>query len=140
MNPKIVVFSCNWDGWSCIEAAASSGIHYPASVKVIRVSCLSRIHVGLILKAFELKADGVMLFGCEPGKCNYGSDNENIISVYEKAQHFLEMLGISKERLALVQLSAFDGSQFVEKINELSGKLKKKPARKRVKIASSRVD
>ena len=140
MNPKIVVFSCNWDGWSCVEAAANSGLHYPASVKVIRVSCLSRIHAGLILKAFELRADGVMLVGCEPGSCNFGSDNENISCEYEKAQHFLEMLGIRKERLALVQLPAFDSRQFVAKITELSGALRQISARKRANVASSRVD
>ena len=67
-NPaKVVVFACNWDGLSCVEAAAQEDLCYPASVKVIRISCLSRLHLGLILKAFELKysaahQDTVVLF------------------------------------------------------------------------------
>ena len=130
MEPKILVFSCNWDGWSCLEAATDSGLQYPASVKIIRVSCLSRIHAGLILKAFELRADGVMLLGCEPGSCHFGSNSEFIIQEYEKTRHILEMLGIRKERLALVQLPAFDGQQFVAQITKFLAEVEKIPARR----------
>ena len=74
MYPQVLVFACNWDGWSCIETAANLGLHYPASVKVVKVSCLSRVHLGLILKAFEFGADGVMLLGCEQGRCHFNAD------------------------------------------------------------------
>ena len=140
MNPKIVVFSCNWDGWSCVEAAANSGLHYPASVKVIRVSCLSRIHAGLILKAFELRADGVMLLGCEPGNCQFDADGECIRQEYEKAHNILEMLGIRKDRLVLVQLPPFDGHQFVAQIEELSARVERIPATKRARMVSAPTD
>ena len=131
MAPKILVICCNWDGWSCLEVAANSGLQYPAAVKVMRVSCLSRIHAGLILKAFEFRADGVMLVGCESGSCHFGSDSEGISREYEKARLILEMLGIGKERLALVQLPAFDGYQFVEQITKFSAKVARIPAPKR---------
>jgi len=139
MYPKIVVFSCNWDGWSCLDAAAHSGLHYPSSVRVIRVSCLSRIHAGLILKAFEFRADGVMLVGCEPGSCHYGSDGECISREYEKTRHILEILGIRKERLALVQLPAFDGQQFVAQVNKFLAEVAQIPSAKRARTVSSRV-
>ena len=138
MHPKIVVFSCNWDGWSCLEAAANSGLRYPASVRLVRVSCLSRVHAGLILKAFEFRADGVMLVGCEPGSCHFGSDNELINKEYEKTRHILEMLGIHKDRLVLVQLPAFDGHQFVAQVTEFLAKVEQKPATKHARIAVSR--
>ena len=133
MSPKILVICCNWDGWSCLEAAANSGRQYPASVKVIRVSCLSRIHAGLILKAFELRADGVMLLGCEPGSCHFTADSDCVSQEYEKTRYILEMLGIRKERLALVQLPAFDGQQFVAQITKFSTEVKKIPAAKRAR-------
>lgn len=113
MSSKVVVFSCNWDGWSCIEAATGLGLHYPPSVKVVRVSCLSRIHAGLILKALEFGADGVMLLGCQPGSCHFGSDCDSIAGEYGKARSILELLGMWTGRLALVQLPAFDGRGFV---------------------------
>ena len=99
MYPKVVVFSCNWGGWSCIDAAVDVGLDYPASVKVVRVGCLARIHSGLILMAFEFGADGVMLLGCEPGYCHFGVDDMCVSKEYEKTQELLEMLGIWKKLL-----------------------------------------
>lgn len=128
MYPEVLVFACNWDGWSCIETVTSLGLDYPASVKVVRVSCLSRVHTGLMLKAFEFGADGVMLIGCEQGGCNFGTNSEYIIKEYEKAQSILEMLGISKYRLVLVQLPAFDGQQFVEQVMKLTADITHTPA------------
>ena len=139
MYPKVLVFSCNWDGWSCIETATSSGLHYPASVKVVKVSCLSRIHAGLILRAFEFGVNGVMLLGCEPGNCHFGSDSEYIIREYEKAQNILEMLGTRKDRLSLVQLPAFDGHQFVAQVMKFLAEIEQKPASRSTKIAVSKL-
>ncbi|MBM4451447.1 MAG: hydrogenase iron-sulfur subunit, partial [Chloroflexi bacterium] len=102
--PDVLVFACNWDGWSCLEATSYMELSYPASVKVVRVRCLSRLHAGLILKAFELGAEGVMLLGCEPGKCHFESDSGCVLAEYEKARQMLELLGMPKERLALTQL------------------------------------
>ena len=113
---NIVVFACNWDGLSCVEAAAQRGLCYPASVKVVRVSCLSRVHSGLILKAFELGADGVMLLGCKPGNCHFEIDAELITQEYEKTRSILGLLGLREERLALARLPRGDGSGFVKQI------------------------
>jgi coenzyme F420-reducing hydrogenase delta subunit len=113
----IVVFACNWDGLSCIEAAAQSRINYPPSVKVVRVSCLSRVHSGLILKAFELGASGVMLLGCEPDSCYYEKDAGFSVKEYEKTRGMLELLGLGLERLKLVHLQRGDGAGFVKQVN-----------------------
>lgn len=114
---NIVVFACNWDGLSCVEAAAQKGLYYPASVKVVRVSCLSRVHSGLLLKAFELGADGVMLLGCEPGNCNFEIDPAITGREYEKTRNVLELLGLRENRLALVRLPRGDGKGFVKQVN-----------------------
>jgi len=137
LHPKVLIFSCNWDGWSCVEAAASSGLHYPSSVKVVRVSCLSRIHAGLILKAFEFGAEGVMLLGCEPGNCQFASDSERISKEYEKTQNIMEMLGIWKCRLKLVQLPAFEGHKFITQVNGFLAEIERAPVSRRVKTAGS---
>ena len=110
----LVVFACNWDGLSCIEAAAQAGFSYPASVRLVRVSCLSRVHQGLILKAFELGADGVMLLGCEPGNCQFDIDAELMAQECEKARRILSLLGLGVERLVLCYMPRGDGSGFVQ--------------------------
>ena len=135
---EVLVFACNWDGWSCIETAANSGDCYPASVKVVKVSCLSRIHSGLILKAFEFGADGVMLIGCEPGRCHFGIDSEHIINEYEKARTVLEMLGMRKDRLALLQLPAFSGRAFVMRVASFIAEVERLSASRRARIIGHR--
>ncbi len=111
---EILVFTCNWGGWTCIETAANLGLHYPAIVKVVKVSCLSRLHTGLMLKPFELGAAGVMLLGCEPGNCHFSIDSKCTMNEYEKARRLLKILGIEEGRLVLLQLPAYNGRQFVE--------------------------
>jgi coenzyme F420-reducing hydrogenase delta subunit len=115
-NADIVVFACNWDGLSCIEAAAQSRLSYPPSVKLVKVSCLSRVHSGLILKAFELGADGVMLLGCESEGCYYQKDEKFNVNEYEKTRGILGLLGLGADRLRLVWLPRGDGQSFVKQV------------------------
>ena len=128
MNREVLVFTCNWNGWSCIETAINSGFKYPASVKVIKVSCLSRIHAGLMLQALDLGADGVMLLGCESGKCHFGSNSCYVTEEHERARNILKLLGIRKDKLILVQLSAFDGTSFVKHVTKLINDIKRTTA------------
>jgi F420-non-reducing hydrogenase iron-sulfur subunit len=129
---NVVVFACNWDGLSCIEAAAQKGLRYPASVKIVRVSCLSRVHSGLILKAFELGADGVMLLGCNPGNCHFEIDAGLVEREYEKTRNILGLLGLREERLALIRLPGGDGPGFVKQVtNFIAGITQTQPATSR---------
>src|SRR4030042_1571493 len=109
-----VVFACNGDGLGCVEAASQKGLRYPSTVRIIRVSCLSRVHSGLILKAFELGADGVMRLGCERGNCHFEKDTGLIEQEYQKTQSVLELLGFGKEQLALARMPRGDGASFVK--------------------------
>jgi len=118
---NVVVFTCNWDGLSCIEAAAQDRLNYPASIKLIKVSCLSRIHSGLILKAFELGADGVMLLGCQSGNCLYEKDENLSSKEYEKAVSLMELLGLGTGRLRLSRLPRGDGAAFINEVEDFIG-------------------
>jgi F420-non-reducing hydrogenase iron-sulfur subunit len=116
----IVVFVCNWDGLSCIESAAQKRLTFPASVKVIRVSCLSRVHTGILLRAFDLNADGVMLLGCDSKSCHFGIEEELIDRNYTKAQGVMKLLGLNTDRLSLVRLPHGDGLGFIKKVNQFA--------------------
>jgi len=129
---NVVVFACNWDGLSCVEAAAQKGLSYPASVKVIRISCLSRVHSGLILKAFELGANGVMLLGCQQGNCHFEIDAGLVEREYEKTRNILGLLGLPEEKLALIRLPGGDGPGFVKQVNDfIAGIERAEPAASR---------
>jgi coenzyme F420-reducing hydrogenase delta subunit len=120
---RVVVFACNWDGLSCVEAAAQAGHCYPASARVVRVSCLSRVSQGIILKAFELGADGVMLVGCEPGHCQFDIDSRLIAEEYEKARMVLRLLGLGEDRVVLASMPRGDGYAFVRKATDFVTKV-----------------
>ena len=58
---RIIVFTCNWDAYAGMENAGNQGLTYTPAVIPIRVPCLGRLHPGMILKAFERGAGGVLL-------------------------------------------------------------------------------
>ena len=118
-SANVVVFACNWDGLSCVEAAAQAGLNYPASVRVVRVNCLSRVNQGLMLKAFELGAEAVMLLGCEPGNCHFDIDTHFVEREQAKARGILRLLGFSEDRLVLARMSRGDGAGFVRRVMRL---------------------
>ncbi len=117
-SATVVVFACNWDGLSCIETAAQRRLTFPSSVKIIRVSCLSRVHTGLMLRALEFGADGVMLLGCDSHNCHFGIEEEMISQNYEKAQRVMRLLGLKQERLTLVRLPHGDGAGFIKRVTD----------------------
>jgi peptidyl-dipeptidase Dcp len=52
-EPKVIVFTCNWNAYSGLETAGFERRPYPASVRPLKVQCLGRLSPGIILKAFE---------------------------------------------------------------------------------------
>lgn len=116
---KVVVFACNWDGLSCVEAAAQRGLSYPSSVRVVRLTCLSRLHHGLILKAFEVGAEGVMLLGCEPERCQFGMDAALVEEECDRARAILRLLGLRDDRLVLARVTRGDAAGFVDRLTSL---------------------
>ncbi len=117
-EPRIIVFTCNWNAYSALETAGSQRLSYPASVRPVRVMCLGRLHTGLILKAFELGADGVLLLGCPPGECHYQFGNQRAEELFQETRAIARLLGIGDERLKLDWVGAGEGNAFVQKVTE----------------------
>ena len=123
IDPRIVGFVCNWGAYSGVEMAGIMGIEYPASVKLVRMLCLGRLHMGLLLKAFELGADGVILLGCPTADCHYESGMEKAKELFAQTKKVLGLLGIEPKRLALAEVPLGRGdilagrlSSFVKRI------------------------
>ena len=117
-EPSIVVFTCNWSPYNALETAGSKRLAYPASVRPIRVMCLGRLHPGLVLKAFELGADGVLLLGCPPGECHYEFGNQRAEEFFQETKAIACLLGIENERLGLDWVGVGEGEAFVQKVTE----------------------
>ena len=103
-EPRIAGFVCNWGAYSGVEMAGVNRYEYPAGIKLVRVMCLGRLHLGLILKAFELGADGVILLGCPPEDCHYESGVVMAKELFTQTKKVLNLLGIDQKRLALIEV------------------------------------
>ena len=95
---RLVVFACHWSAYPLLENA---DVGTSADLRAIRVMCLSAVHPGLMLRAFEAGADGVLLLGCDPQKCHYGSAGEIAESQLGTARRLMNTLGLDERRVRL---------------------------------------
>jgi len=123
LQPKIVVFTCNWNAYSGLETAGAERREYAAAVRPLKVMCLGRLSAGIILKAFEKGADGVLLLGCPPGECHYEFGNRRAEEVFAEAEEMAALLGLRDEQLQLDWVAAGEGEAFVEKVRAFVEKL-----------------
>lgn len=117
-EPKIIVYTCNWNAYSGLETAGFQGLSYPANVHPVRVMCLGRLHPGLVLKAFELGAAGVLILGCPPGECHYGFGNTRAEEMFQETRELARLLGIDENRLKLDWIQAGHGEDFANKVSQ----------------------
>ncbi|MFZ5908982.1 MAG: hydrogenase iron-sulfur subunit [Chloroflexota bacterium] len=113
---KVILLTCNWNAYSGLETAGAERLAYPAGVYPLKVACLGQINPGIILKAFEKGADGVLMLGCPPGQCHYEFGNRRAEEVYAQAKELVKVLGCSDSRLQLDWVSAGEGQDLVNKV------------------------
>ncbi len=116
-KPQIVGFICNWAAYSGAEMAGVEKRGYPANIRLVRLMCLGRLHLGLVLQAFELGADGVMLLGCPRAECHYDSGMEKAKELFTQARKVLGLLGADPKRLALVEVPVGRGDIFARQVS-----------------------
>jgi coenzyme F420-reducing hydrogenase delta subunit len=113
---RIILFTCNWNGYSGIEEAGAQKKSYSPDIYPIRVSCIGRITPGIILKAFEKGADGVYLLGCSENDCHYQTGNQHVEKVFDESHNLLNLLGYKRNQLKLGLISAGDSETFVKEM------------------------
>ncbi|MCX5800418.1 MAG: hydrogenase iron-sulfur subunit [Candidatus Eisenbacteria bacterium] len=119
--PRIVAFVCNW--CSGVKGGSPGSPEGAANVRIVNVMCSGRVTPGLVLKAFELGADGVMVCGCEKGACHYSFGNERQVEMFETSRKLAGLIGLEHERLRVDWLSPDGGeglckamTEFVEQV------------------------
>jgi F420-non-reducing hydrogenase iron-sulfur subunit len=113
-KPKVIVFTCNWNAYSGLETAGVEHLSYSPSVHPLKVMCLGQISTGIILKAFEKGADGILLLGCPAGECHFEFGNRRAEEIFQEAKGLVELLGFREEQLKLDWITAGDGKTFVD--------------------------
>ncbi len=83
-------------------------MQYPPAVRIIRTPCTGRLEVDFYLKAFESGADGILVAGCEEGSCHFKDGNFLARRRVNSVRSLLVELGLSEERLRMVNVGAAD--------------------------------
>jgi len=98
---NIILFLCNWGPHAAFQTLFDAGTAILPEIKMVRIPCTGRVNKSLLLKAFEMGADGVALVGCKPGTCQYGSGTVTASENTKDMRDILEHLGIGKDRMRL---------------------------------------
>jgi len=113
VKQKAVVFTCNWTAYRGLDAAGRQHASYVPWVYPLKVMCLGRLSPGIILKAFQLGADGVLLLGCSPDECYYTFGNQRAQETFELTRRLMQLLGHSNKSLVMDQIAADDAESGV---------------------------
>jgi F420-non-reducing hydrogenase iron-sulfur subunit len=123
--PKIVAFCCDQSGYPAADMAGTLQLNLPDNVEIVRVPCAGRIETIYLLKALEMGADGVLIFGCYEENCQYLRGNLRAKSRLSYARQALEKIGVEKERLEFCHLATNCGVKFSETLHQKSEVLRK---------------
>jgi coenzyme F420-reducing hydrogenase delta subunit len=116
LEPRVVIFTCNWNAYESLQEAGKQHLHFPAGARPLKVDCLGQISSSVILKAFEKGADGVMLIGCLPEECHYEFGSRRAAELFEETRKLSRLLGFREEQLEFCQVHSGEGEALIEKV------------------------
>ena len=118
-QPRIVAFCCHYCAYSSADLAGSMRIQYPPNVRIIRTPCTGRLETEYFMKAFENGADGVFVAGCLEGGCHFVEGNLYAKRRVNYTRDLMAELGLEKERLRMVNISAAMGRPLADMIIDM---------------------
>jgi coenzyme F420-reducing hydrogenase delta subunit/ferredoxin len=124
-EPKIVAYVCNWCTYLGADLAGTARLEYPPNVRIIRLPCTGRIDFNLLIKAFEVGADAVLVSGCHPGDCHYTAGNYHARRRWILFRELLDTLGFDLRRIHFSWISAAEGKKWQQTITEITEQTKK---------------
>jgi NADPH-dependent glutamate synthase beta subunit-like oxidoreductase/coenzyme F420-reducing hydrogenase delta subunit/ferredoxin len=107
-QPRLVAFACHWSAYPLLE---DGKMRVSADLRSLRVMCVGSVHPGLVLRAFEAGADGVLLLGCAPHRCHYGTGIQMVEGQLDTTHRLMTTLGIDQRRVRLETVSAGQGDR-----------------------------
>ena len=130
-EPLLIAFCCHYCSYSAADLAGSMRIQYPPNVRIIRTPCTGRLETEYFMKAFENGADGVLVAGCLEGGCHFTEGNLCAKRRVNYTRKLLAEIGLEKERLRMVNISAAMARPFVDHITDMVETVRKNSGRAR---------
>jgi len=122
LEPKVLLFACT-DHIETLNVIGRKKIQYPAVLPLF-VPCIDLVSEAVILTAFDLGADGVILWGCEE------SHHEQIESMVHFAQMALSAFNLG-ERVLLMNHGQVDAQDLATTVTNFVKRLSPSPLRKK---------
>ena len=116
-EPWIVTFCCPHSAPSvkALGDAPSVGLD------IVEMPCTGRIDNLHLMRTFEDGADGVIVSGCEPGRCYHTTGNLNAARRTDRVCGWLDDVGLGADRLRMVHVPSRNGAApFAEAANSLA--------------------
>jgi coenzyme F420-reducing hydrogenase delta subunit len=135
---RVLVFTCNWGGHSGAEAAGMQREELPSGVRVVRMPCLGRLSPGLLLRALELGAAGVLLLGCPEDACDYDFGRDLAGEALTQAQALARMVGLDPQRLGLLGVGLGDGETFAREVRRFAEAVRALPVGAALEVAGGK--
>lgn len=117
-DPRIVIFTCNWNAHESLEEAGKQHLAVPPGVRTLKVDCLGQVGSSVILKAFEKGADGVMLVGCSPEECHYEFGSRRAAELFVEVCKLAGLLGFQEDRLQFHQVHVGEGTALIKRVRD----------------------
>jgi coenzyme F420-reducing hydrogenase delta subunit/Pyruvate/2-oxoacid:ferredoxin oxidoreductase delta subunit len=118
MEPKIVVFICNW----CLRAENDLTRlgQFPPNVRVVNIPCTGQLDPSLAFAALTGGADGALVVGCQPGECHYQRGNLFARKRILEIKPLLGALGIGSDRLGFEWISMPERGKIERTVQEFT--------------------
>lgn len=122
-EPRILGILCNWCSYAGADLAGSARLSHPANVRIVRVPCSGRVNPQYVLKGFMRGFDGVLVSGCHPGDCHYAKGNYYARRRLMLLRKYLQRMGIHEDRFQFQWVSASEGAEWAESVQQMREKL-----------------
>jgi len=105
-------------------------------LKLIPLPCSGKVDILYLTKSFETGADGVAIVTCKQGECRYLEGNLRARKRAEAVDALLEEIGLSRGRMAVIQMGDGGIEQVIRKVNDFCAGIKALP-RQTSKVGSA---
>jgi heterodisulfide reductase subunit A len=120
LQGRDIAFCCQHSAYPSADLAGRLGLHYPESLRIIRVPCAGQVDVLHILRAFEKGAAGVLVIGCEEGACHHITGNTRAKERVGYCSTLLKETSANGRPVAMFNLSPNAPHKFVGAAEEIA--------------------
>ncbi|MBN1401633.1 MAG: hydrogenase iron-sulfur subunit [Anaerolineae bacterium] len=121
LDGRTVVLSCTHSGGAARAELERSGWLLPNSVEWVDIPCGGALDELHILRAFEARAERVLVLTCQTGACHSLDGSRWAKARVEAVRELLEEVGISGSRLIFQQVAPSMGADIARWLRSETG-------------------